>query len=581
MLNFKPRLKPHLPQSQHHSFFKRLPKFSRLSSSFFALGIGILSTLLTAVPAYSAEQITISYGPAESSVSIGEIQQFARVGEVTPILALYGTLLKLKDGEKLRTILQTPLEANPWSVKQFLDTPTGKIILTRVGKVLKTDQNENGYEALRVAINKASDHPGGLTILGLLEEFPGDSIRVDLDFSVDLLEDVLQILVEDQILIESVKEQAQQGVINNKNSSFNLPDPREKGRVRWIEQDITFQNPNRDRPSPARVYLPQVKGAAPLIIISHGLGSDPQTFGYLAEHLASYGFAVAIPEHIDTSVNKFNRFFDGFENPPNPSVFANRPLDLTYLLNELEGRYQATLGWKRKIDFDNVGVLGQSFGGYTALAVGGAELNAQKLRKVCQKSEDRRITLNISTLLQCRSLDVASEQNNFTDPRVKAVIAINPLTSLIFGEQGMSKVQIPTMMISGTKDYVTPAVSEQIQPYSWLTTSKKHLVLVDPGTHFSFLQESGGQLTVPPQLIGPDPNFAYPYLRALSLSFFETYLLDNSDYSPYVSQNYISTINNPHFDLSLIEDFRFDLSTVEDIEVEELSAEDIRQIVQR
>ncbi|MDY7024184.1 MAG: alpha/beta hydrolase [Cyanobacteriota bacterium] len=574
MFNFKPRLQP-------HSFLQYLPKFSRLSSSFVALSIGIASTLLTAVPAYSAEQITISYGPAESSVSISEIQQFARAGEVTPILSLYGTLLKLKDGEKLRTILQTPLEASPWSVKQFLDTPSGKIILTRVGKVLKTDQNENGYEALKVAINKASTYPGGLTILGLLEEFPGESIRVDLDFSVELLEDVLQILVEDQLLIESVKEQAQQGGINNKNSSFTLPDPRQKGSVRWIEQDITFQNPNRDRPSPARVYLPQVKGAAPLIVISHGLGSDPQTFSYLAEHLASYGFAVAIPEHIDTSVNKFNRFFDGFENPPNPSVFANRPLDITALINELETRYQATLGWKRKIDFDNVGVLGQSFGGYTALAVGGAQLNAQKLKKVCHKSGDRRITLNISTLLQCRSLDVASEQNNFTDPRVKAVIAINPLTSLIFGEQGMSKVEVPTMMISGTKDYVTPAVSEQIQPYSWLKTSKRHLVLVDPGTHFSFLQESGGRLMVPPQLIGPDPNFAYPYLRALSLSFFETYLLNNSDYSPYISQHYIRTINNPPFDISLIEDLKFDLSVVAEVEVDELSSEEIRRIVQR
>ncbi|ERT03995.1 alpha/beta hydrolase family protein [Lyngbya aestuarii BL J] len=239
---------------------------------------------------------------------------------------------------------------------------------------------------------------------------------------------------------------------------------------------------------------------------------------------------------------------------------------ITSLLDELEAKYKPNPVWKRKIDFNNVGILGQSFGGYTALAVGGAELNREQLIEGCRKSEDRRITLNISTLLQCRSLEVASQQKNFEDPRIKAVIAINPLTSLIFGEEGMSEIRIPTMIIGGTKDYVTPAVTEQIQPYSWLKTSRKHLVLVEPGTHFSFLRESGGRLTVPPKLIGPDPNLAYPYLKLLSLSFFESYLNSNSEYSPYLSQTYVNQIDSQPFNLSLIE---------------YLSTEQVRQVVKR
>ena len=568
MFTLIPRLKPRSqPRShkQHQLFFDSSQQLSRLHSRLVTLSLGVVSGVLTAIPAFGAQQITISYGPAESYVSINEIQQFVKEGKVTPVLALYGTLLKLKDGDKLRKILQTPLEASPWSVGQFLDTPTGNVILTRVGKVLKTDKNENGYAALRIAIGQASAHPEGLTILRILEEFPGESIRVDLDFSLELLEDILQILVEDELVIQSVEQQAQQARINE-NYTFDLPDPRNKGSIRWTVEELTFRNPNRDRPSPLRVYLPQVKKPVPLIVISHGLGSDPQTFSYIAEHLASHGFAVAIPEHIETSANKFARFFDGFERPPSPSVFANRPLDITYLLDELEKKYQPSPIWKRRIDFNNVGILGQSFGGYTALAVGGAELNPEKLIEGCEKSEDRRITLNISTLLQCRSLEVASQQKNFEDPRIKAVIAINPLTSLIFGEEGMSQIRIPTMIIGGTKDYVTPAVPEQIQPYTWLNSSRKHLVLLEPGTHFSFLKESGGRLTVPPQLIGPNPNLAYPYLKALSLSFFETYLQENYQYSSYLSQTYVSTINDQPFSLSLIED---------------LSGEQVRQVVKR
>jgi len=542
-----------IPQrDKRFSFLETLPELLRLNSRLVAASLGIISGILTVIPAQSAEQITISYGPAESYVSINEIERFAKKGEVTPVLALYGTLLKLKDGQRLRKILQTPLAASPWSVEQLLNTPTGNVILTRVGKVLKTDKNENGYSALRIAVSQASNRPEGLTILGLLREFPGESIRVDLEFSLELLEDLLQILVEDELVIQSVEDQAQQAKIND-NYPVNLSDIRKPGSMRWTEEELTFRNPNRDRPSPLRVYLPQVKKPVPLIVISHGLGSDPQTFSYIAQHLASHGFAVAIPEHLDTSADKFARFFDGFERPPNPSEFANRPLDITYLLDELQQKYQSYPFWKSRIDFNNVGVMGQSFGGYTALAVAGAKLNPDKLTEDCQKSQDRRITLNLSTLLQCRSLEVASQQNNFQDQRIKAVIAINPLTSLIFGEEGMSNIQVPTMIIAGTKDYVTPAVPEQIKPFTWLKTSRKHLILIAPGTHFSFLKESGGRLAVPSQLIGPDPNLAYPYLKAFSLAFFESYLQNQPEYLPYLSQTYVNTIEAQPFNLSLIE----------------------------
>lgn len=546
-LQFSKRSRPLDHYSTHNK-----TRSSRWYSSLTALGIALLSGVLNATPAKSAEEIVISYGPAELYVSIAELNRFATQGEVTPILALYGTILGLEDGTRLRQILQSPLEASPLSIEQFTETPSGQIILTRAGKVLKTDQGENGYSALKTALNQALKRPEGLTILNLLQEFPGQSIRVDLDFSVELVEDLLQILVEDESILEWVEQQALV-LGNNRKINFNLPDLRQSGTVQWTESELSFRNPNRERSSPFYVYLPQVETPAPLVIISHGLGSDPKTFSYIAEHLASYGFAVALPEHIDTSANTFNRFFEGFERPPEPSVFENRPLDITYLLNELEQISQSDPTWKDRIDFSKIGVMGQSFGGYTALAVGGAKLNPEKLQSGCFEATDRRVTLNISTLLQCRSIEIAVERNNFRDPRIKAILAINPLASLIFGEEGMSQIQVPLMMIAGTKDYVTPAVPEQIYPYTWLTTPQKYLVLLQPGTHFSLLRERPGRVAVPPQVIGPDPNFAYPYLRALSLIFFQAYLQNESDYFPYLSQSYLNTINTDLFQMSLIE----------------------------
>ncbi len=47
----------------------------------------------------------------------------------------------------------------------------------------------------------------------------------------------------------------------------------------------------------ADIYLPVAQTPRQIIVISHGLGSDRTSFAYLAEHLASYGFVVAVPEH--------------------------------------------------------------------------------------------------------------------------------------------------------------------------------------------------------------------------------------------------------------------------------------------
>ncbi|NJK38261.1 MAG: alpha/beta fold hydrolase [Oscillatoriales cyanobacterium RM2_1_1] len=514
-------------------------------------------------PGWGAEEIVIYYGSAETAVEVADLSRFAQVGEATPVLALYGRLLQLENGEQVRELLTTPLDATPWSVEQIIDSPTGNLLFKRVGRVLKTETNENGDQALKQAVRQAANHPEGLTLLGLLEEFPGQSIRVDLKFSVDLLNDVLSIVVEDQQILTWIQQQKSQDE-SASDSPIPLPDLSGFGRFPWQELTWSFQNPRRDRPSPVYLYLPQTDYPVPLIIISHGLGSDPKTFAYLAQHLASHGYAVALPEHIETSANGFERFFDGFDNPPDPSAFANRPRDITDLINQLEQRSRTDPAFPGKIDFQNVGVVGQSFGGYTALAVAGAGLNLSTLTQGCRNFINRRISLNLSTLLQCQAIDIAREQTNFRDPRVKGAIAINPLASLVFGETGLGQIQIPVMIISGTNDYVTPAVTEQILPFTWLKTLEKYLVLVEPGTHFSLLDEPRGR-TFPPELIGPDPTLAYPYLQAIALAFFDLHLLNRSAAAAYLTPTYLDQLDEPPFSLSILR---------------QLTAAEIRQAIQ-
>ena len=197
-----------------------------------------------------------------------------------------------------------------------------------------------------------------------------------------------------------------------------------------------------------------------------------------------------------------------------------------------------------------VGIIGQSFGGYTALALAGAPINFAQLDKDCRLEND---TWNVSLLLQCRARGLDRSLYNFTDPRIKAAIAINPISSSILGETSLSKIQIPVMVIAGSADTVAPALVEQIQPFTWLTSPNKYLVLMQNGTHFSTIDQSPQSIFRPsPDVIGPEPALARRYLNGLSLAFMESSLNNQSQFRPYVESSYAKSISRESLGLSIL-----------------------------
>lgn len=90
--------------------------------------------------------------------------------------------------------------------------------------------------------------------------------------------------------------------------------------------------------------------------------------------MASYGFAVAVPKHPGSNSEQLRSLLVGRSDAiTSPSEFINRPLDIKYLLDELE-RLDAS-NPNLQLNLQQVGVIGQSFGGYTALVLAGASLN--------------------------------------------------------------------------------------------------------------------------------------------------------------------------------------------------------------
>jgi predicted dienelactone hydrolase len=511
----------------------------KIAIFLFSLGVSLISFRVIA-----AEKIILEYGPLEFSISVKSLENYAKTGKIDRQLANYAHHLTPEQLQKFQEILQTKVDLDHVVVANFLNSFQGEIILKKLGEIIKTNQGINGFYAIRGALILAAVDENGLTPLNILKKFPTSQIRISSEEGLQVFNLVTNTIQDTTEAIASIGSQAQTEMSNQKISLYGFTENlSQQGESKFSVNTFRFKDLQRNRILPIDLYQPEVKNA-PLIIISHGLGSDRTTFAYLAQHLASWGFAVAVLEHPGSNAAQIEALLSGLANTVTPPrELIDRPLDIKFVLNELNFLYG------KEINVRQVGIIGQSFGGYTSLALAGAQLNWKKLKDNCQINNNN---YNGSLLLQCLALQLPQQDYDLKDERIVAVMAINPLTSVIFGEENLSQISIPLMMMSGSDDTVTPALQEQIKPFTWLTTGKKYLVLMKKGTHFSTLNESSTGIPLPPQAIGPDPTIAQTYVKALSVGFFKTYVAKQTDYDQYLNANYAQYLSKFLMPLNLV-----------------------------
>lgn len=506
------------------------------------------SAVVYPLAARSAERIMFEFPPfGQFAITIEDLEAFVATGEISRELAFYLDRLSPQQVAKLPELLSTPLELDPLTISKFSNSSIGEAVIKNFGKGIRADVNRNGFYALRGAIIAAAFDEGGLTVMNLLERFPLETMYLDAKVLSKYIARGATLANNREAIDAAFFDNSDSQKALSDNSVESVPDRQlsleRTGAYSWDKQVLAYNNPQRPQSGSFDLYLPGIKQAVPLIVISHGLASNRQTFAYLGEHLASHGLAVAVVEHDGTNLTKFDKFLAGTERFPEPNNLVNQPLDIKYVLDRLERESQ--------VNTQQVGVIGQSFGGYTALALAGGELTGDRTITECQSENYRDVILDLSSLAQCAFNQLNLPRLQLRDPRIKAVVAINPMGK-IFGQTGMSSIQIPTMLVSGTNDLIMPPVAEQIRPFSWLKQSDKYLVLIKPATHFSFLQEGLGVLPVPDTAVGPSPSSAHPALKALSTAFFRVHLAQQPEYRAYLESDRIEGASYDAFELSII-----------------------------
>ena len=527
------------------------------------LGLGV--AVAAALPSEAAERITFAFGPLERSIELADLERLATEGVLSDELAYYAQFLP--DDYDINDLR----EALTWRVEQDIDTidldvvlldrffytSQGEYLLNIAADFIRTEGRRSDFQALRGAILVAAGDPEeGLTILNAVRQFPTQEMRIELDRGLGLLREINRAVYETEASIELLERlgaaeelpAAQQARLRSLVNQARQP-----GRYRVERQRLPAA------PIPADIYLPTLQGqrqpSRPTVIISHGLGNDRTSYAYLGRHLASHGFVVLNVEHPGSNADQIKALLVGRSAAVvDNNEFIDRPRQISALLTYLE---QEAVQYRGLINFDQVGLVGQSFGGYTALALAGANLNFEVLSETCPPN---RQSLNVSLLLQCQAGQLAAPGEtslSLRDERVRAAIAINPITSVLFGEASMGQVGTPTMIVASGADTVAPALQEQLVPFTWLTQTERYLLLMRQGTHFSTiaLTETGSEaFDLPTEIIGPEPALAQDYLEATSLAFLTQHLTGETAYAEVLTANGIAQLSQDPIQLTLIQD---------------------------
>jgi predicted dienelactone hydrolase len=278
------------------------------------------------------------------------------------------------------------------------------------------------------------------------------------------------------------------------------PEPKLAASFALQTQKLEWHDAARQRAVPVTLHFPATgAGPFPLLIISHGLGSNRDGLNFIGQFYARNGYICAQIQHIDSD----DSLWRGAANPlaalakaaGSQDAINNRPLDARFAIDQmitLNGDANSPLFGR--IDTQNIGIAGHSFGAFTAQAVAG--------RGSAQKPE-------------------------WSDARVKACVAMSaPSGTPETIRPQFAGFKVPFFFLTGTEDnipFVTPETTPETRraAFEAITGVDGYYLLLKDADHLSF----AGQ-----RLFGEAPSDArdHDLIRASTLLFFDAYLKNSA-----------------------------------------------------
>lgn len=277
------------------------------------------------------------------------------------------------------------------------------------------------------------------------------------------------------------------------------------------EKSLIYQDSSRNRPVKIEIWYPTyeidstferitdlpfilnptirdatfIQKDFPLVLLSHGTGGNRFSLAWLAIALAKNGYIIAAPDHWgNTFDNKIPEYF---------VRYWERPLDISFLITKI----LADKSISQYVNMDKIGIVGFSFGGYTSLALAGANLECSLL-KMNAKTPNGKKEFNIPELGDLTKLieqiSCDNVQKTFKDKRIKAFVALSPALGLGFNSTEQTKtIDSPVLIFGAENDNIAP-IKTNAEFYCKLIHSSNFVLLEGKVGHYVFLNEASENL---------------------------------------------------------------------------------------
>ncbi|MBE9210770.1 alpha/beta hydrolase [Nostoc sp. LEGE 06077] len=503
--------------------------------------------------AIAADTVVLRYGLLAESVSLAELQKAAEVGDFPNGFELYGRRLSTQQRRFLLETLKMPLQLNVVTVNRLLNTQIGTTILDDFSTAV-VRKDKAGVQAIRAGLVIGSTAPQGLSLLSFIAAYPSQNLEINLPRIFKIAGNFNTAFWRTQQFMLAIAPQ-----LNQQSLQVSLPfDPSQPGTAEVKVLKFNWLDQQRNRTIPVDIYWSNAATAnKPVIIYSHGLGSVRTDLRYLAEHLASHGYIFVAVEHPGSNQTNVDSGLQGKGKLLKAQEFLDRPKDISFVLDELAKINQtANDSLAGKLATDNVMVIGYSFGGGTALALAGGELQLDKLKQRCKQNL---AVLSLGETAQCVAQELPNNTYQLRDNRIKEAIALNPTSSLMFGGSGLTKVQVPTLILASSADKTTPALTEQVVGFHKIP-APKWLVGILGGTHLSVKDPSttldqAGQPNTPftgGEVVGEQASDVRKFVKVIVLAMAAQLTPEAKQYSVFLTPNYAFSASTPAFPFRIV-----------------------------
>lgn len=187
-----------------------------------------------------------------------------------------------------------------------------------------------------------------------------------------------------------------------------------------------------------------------LVLVSHGTGGNELAHHNLATRLAAEGYLVAAVRHPGDNWQDRSMITSG-------RYFGERPRQVSRVLDAL----LASPEWGARIPAGRIGALGHSAGGYTVLALAGAQAEPQRAAQHCQTRQDDPGFCALAKGPRAAQPEAAAARAatpdgalvSVPDPRIRAVVALAPM-AVVLTPESLKAVTVPVLLRVAEHDAV-------------------------------------------------------------------------------------------------------------------------------